>query len=316
MPRFGRPQLQLVLAWLWLFDGALSLQHALLGRDLVTTVLLPAAEHQPAWVAAPIHTLTSLVQAAPLPWGLAIAGVQLVLGIGLAGAKHPGPWLAASIAWALSIWWLGEGLGGVFQGATILDGAPGAALLYALAAVLAWPSSTTSNLLPRRLTVWSWSTLWIGAAMLQVTGGNLAPAALGQAASAAEMGAPSWVAAIDARLATIDGRPITIALVAIEVLVALWSLVPGAPQRVAIGIGMTVALVGWVALQGAGDLTSGMATDPNTGPLILLLGLCALSVVRAPREAVASPTTSSLREYQPRLDPLREPASSRSSRCD
>ena len=45
--------------------------------------------------------------------------------------------LAASIAWALAVWWLGEGLGGVLTGAASpVTGAPGAALLYALAAVL------------------------------------------------------------------------------------------------------------------------------------------------------------------------------------
>jgi hypothetical protein len=50
--------------------------------------------------------------------------------------------LVGSVAWSLAVRWLGEGLGGLFTGtASPITGAPGAVLLYALIAVLAWPAS-------------------------------------------------------------------------------------------------------------------------------------------------------------------------------
>ena len=70
-------------------------------------------------------------------------------------------------------------------------------------------------------------------------------------------------------------------VVALYVLVAIWSLVPGWTRQLSLGIGMFTAFTGWLLFQGLGDLTSGQATDPNTGPLIVLLatgrGRCVLA---------------------------------------
>ena len=49
--------------------------------------------------------------------------------------------LIGTIAWSLSVWWLGEGLGMVFSRmADPLTGAPGGAVLYVFLAILAWPA--------------------------------------------------------------------------------------------------------------------------------------------------------------------------------
>jgi hypothetical protein len=50
------------------------------------------------------------------------------------------------VVWALAVWWLGEGLGGVLTGAASpVAGAPGAVILYALLAVLLWPAGPESG---------------------------------------------------------------------------------------------------------------------------------------------------------------------------
>ena len=51
-------------------------------------------------------------------------------------------------------------------------------------------------------------------------------------------------------------------------------------------IGAALAFASWLLIQGLGDLTSGQATDPNSGPLIILL---ALAVIGA---NAISPTSS------------------------
>ena len=49
------------------------------------------------------------------------------------------PTLAASIMWAVLVWWLGEGLGRLFAGPVMpIMGLPGAVVLYAFIAVLLW----------------------------------------------------------------------------------------------------------------------------------------------------------------------------------
>jgi hypothetical protein len=113
---------------------------------------------------------------------------------------------------------------------------------------------------------------------------------------AAQSGAPDWVAAIDRHLTALP-LPVWTAsgVFALYVLVAVWALVPGWTRRLSIGIGVFIALACWLLFQGLGDLTSGQATDPNSGPLIVLLALAvvgayAREVDRRPLDATAPGT--------------------------
>ena len=57
------------------------------------------------------------------------------LGLGIAWRPTVRLALAASIAWSLAVWWLGEGLGGILAGtASPVNGAPGPVLFYAILA--------------------------------------------------------------------------------------------------------------------------------------------------------------------------------------
>ena len=54
-------------------------------------------------------------------------------------ARGPGR-AGGLVAWALGVWWIGEGAGGLMAGGTLsYTEAPGAALLYVLLAMLIWP---------------------------------------------------------------------------------------------------------------------------------------------------------------------------------
>jgi len=55
-------------------------------------------------------------------------------------------------------------------------------------------------------------------------------------------------------------------LIAVEILVALWVVVPGRVRQVSVIAGCVIVASAWVIVQGLGDLTSGQATDPNSGP--------------------------------------------------
>ena len=76
----------------------------------------------------------------------AFALIQIALGLGILSRRFSRVALGASIVWALSVWFVGEGIGGLGAGATLLTGAPGAALLYAVIAVLAWPTRSLKEM--------------------------------------------------------------------------------------------------------------------------------------------------------------------------
>ena len=132
-----RRHLQLSLAVLWLFDGILQCQPYMFSRNFAQGILVPASQGQPRLVAGPLHVVTSLVLAQPALANAAFALTQIGLGLFLFSRRHARAALIASIAWALGVWFFGEGLGGIVAGANLLSGAPGAALLYAVIALLA-----------------------------------------------------------------------------------------------------------------------------------------------------------------------------------
>src|SRR5581483_5259914 len=89
--------------------------------------------------------------------------------------------LAISIVWSLGVWWIGEGLGGVLNGtADPTTGAPGAVILYAMAAVLLWPkeryksppSFVAARAVGEPIAKVLWAVLWGTLAYFAVIGPN------------------------------------------------------------------------------------------------------------------------------------------------
>jgi len=140
-----RRGLQITLGVLWLADGALQLQPFMFGQGFVNQILMPAYMGSPAGVTGPALAVTRLILHAPAAWNAAFAITQLLLGAGLLWRPAVRAALAGSVVWALAVWWFGEGLGGVLSRmASPLTGAPGAVILYALLAVLAWPLASST----------------------------------------------------------------------------------------------------------------------------------------------------------------------------
>ena len=136
-----RRGLQVALGIVWLADAALQYQPYMFTKASTASMLMPAAMGKPAFVSGPVLATMRLMTAHVAVWNGMFATIQLALAVGLLWRPTARVALAGTIAWSLSVWWLGEGLGGVFSGtANPLTGAPGAALLYALLAVLIWPA--------------------------------------------------------------------------------------------------------------------------------------------------------------------------------
>ena len=135
-----RRALQLALGALWLLDGMLQFQPSMFGRGF-PRMLAGSAHGNPAVVARPITWSAGIIGHHVVALNALFAAIQLLLGLGIAWRPAVKFALAGSVAWSLAVWWLGEGLGGVLAGtASLVNGAPGAVLLYALLAVLLWPA--------------------------------------------------------------------------------------------------------------------------------------------------------------------------------
>jgi hypothetical protein len=280
---------QVALGLLWLLDAGLQLQPFMFTRDFATDVLAVNEVGQPWFVADPVSWAASLTAAHPVPAGLAFALAQLVIAVAILvpGTSRLG--LALSIPWSAGVWLIGEGLGGIFAGhVDIFTGAPGAVVLYAILAVAAWPRHGPHGLrsdapLPYWL-VPAWAVLWLGFAALTLMPGTDAVHTIsGEIDMMAQM-TPGWLAGLDARLSTwvsSAGMAGVLAFALLCAAIGLMAFARGTVRIVSVCAGLAVAAFAGLVGQAFGALFSGSATDPGTGPLIVLFGLCLLGVTGA-----------------------------------
>jgi hypothetical protein len=278
-----RRALQLVLAAIWVLDGVLQYQGAMYVKGF-SDMLAGTAAGNPGWIATPITWDANLVQHHLALLNTAFATIQLLLGIGIAFRPTVRAALAASIAWSLGVWWFGEGLGGVLSGgASPLNGAPGAVILYALIAVLLWPADrpasapfTAARAVGPQVARGLWAVLWLSLAYFALTPDNRAPQAVSGMVADMNSGQPGWLAALmrgAASLTAGQGLAASIVLAAALVLVAVGVYLPAPAARATLVLAIVVSAVIWVFAQAFGGIMAGGATDPNSGPLLILLAL-------------------------------------------
>lgn len=278
-----RRRLQISLGLVWLLDAALQYQPYMFGKSFVTGILDPSAMGSPALLANPVLVSGQLIGHHPAAWNAAFATIQLLLAGGLLWRRTVRAALAGTIVWSLGVWWLGEGLGGIFSGmASPITGAPGAAILYALIAVLLWPapseagqaaSVAAGRVLGGRWARLAWLGVWGSAAVLLLQAGNRAPLGLHDTFTGLAAGEPGWIAGIDHSVAAAIGRHGTVVSVLLAVACAAIGagvLIPAA-KRPALAAGIVIALAIWVAGENFGGIFTGRGTDPSTGPLLILL---------------------------------------------
>jgi hypothetical protein len=286
-----RRALQLALGVLWLLDGMLQFQPFMFGRGF-PQMLAGSAAGNPAAVARPITWSATLISHHEVLLNAVFAAVQLLLGLGIAWRPTVKLALGASVAWALSVWWLGEGLGGLLAGtANPVNGAPGAVILYALLAFLLWPAdrdpsapSVAARTAGRSVALGSWLVVWLGLAVLALLPASRAPQAISDTISDMASGEPVWLAWIDNHLASAlagHGLPASIVLAALLGAIALGILLPAPVRRAVIALAVAVAAVLWLA-QGLGGMLTGSGTDPDSGPLLALLALAFWPLAASP----------------------------------
>jgi hypothetical protein len=297
--RFTQRTLQVVLGLFWLLDGGLQLQPFMLRASFARELLAPLGDGQPQFVAGPVHWAANIVAAHPVAWDVPFAAIQLLIGLGLLVPRTAKLALAASLPWALGVWIFGEGLSGLATGhASLLTGAPGAALIYGVLALAAWPSRDSSQQEPARWLPLVWAVVWVGGAIFQALPGQNTGTAV---AGAINGGGPGGLGRLDASLAawtTRHGTAVVVGLVASEALIGLGGLYWRSRGIVA-AAGFVLALAIWVVPQDVGQLYTGQATDPNTA---LVLALFALAVLVVHRARVGVPVRARLvRKTEPEI---------------
>lgn len=280
-----RRTLQLVLATIWLLDGVLQLQAYFFSRAFGSQFLPMTAPGNPSFVARSITWSGAAIAHHAVLADSAFALVQLVIGFGIAWRPTLKLALVASIIWAVAVWWLGEGLGGVLSGAASpVNGAPGAVMLYALLAVLLWPSDRgeqrrsfmAARMVGTPAAKAVWLVLWASLSYFAVLGANRSSHGLHDLISSQASGEPGWLAFLDLHAASAvgnNGLAISIAIALLLAVVAVGVFLPVPVANATLVLAIFLSLVFWVVGENFGALFSGSATDVNSGPLLVLLSI-------------------------------------------
>ena len=287
----------MALGFLWLVDAALQYQPYMFTKAFVTDTLEPTAAGNPLVVAHPINWAANVMVHHIVVYNAVFATIQLTIAVGLLLRRMVRAALAVSIAWSLAVWWLGEGLGGVLTGATNpFVGAPGAVILYAFLALLAWPrpgddpsladpalagrargdlhgrSVATTSILGAQVARLATLTLWGSFVYFTLQPVNRNNTSLGDMVTTMVGGEPAWVRSMDHHLGdalTGHGTVVAYLFVGLFAFAGLGCFVPRL-VRGAVVVGVVVGVAIWI-LEDFGGIFTGKGTDPNSGLLVALV---------------------------------------------
>ncbi|HEX3735476.1 MAG TPA: hypothetical protein VHU86_10040 [Solirubrobacterales bacterium] len=293
--------IQVALGLIWLLDGALQFQSFMYSHAFLAEVIEPTALMQPGWVGQPILWASHLVGRDLALWNTLFALVQCAIGLGLIYRRTVKPALVLSFAWALVVWWFGEGFGMVLMNmGSPFVGSPGAVVLYAVVGVLVWPggqgdrrSAVGAGALGDNGGRIAWSAVWLCSAALWVAALARPVYSISGALIEASGDSMPWLGGLQRSLATAlsgDGKPIAAFLLVLSLAIAagVWTRW----RRETLLLGALLSLVYWTLGQSLGGLTTGSATDPNIGPLFLLL---AVALWPAAVRSASAPSQAGLR---------------------
>ncbi|HEU5377572.1 MAG TPA: hypothetical protein VFV38_19285 [Ktedonobacteraceae bacterium] len=288
---FSQKLLRRILGVLWLIDAIFQVQPQMFTSNMIDNVLLPTLSSQPGPVAASLHMIVLTISSHLLFFNLLIAIVQAEIGLFLLAGFWVRGTVILSIVWSLIVWYGGEGMNMLLTGqASILTGAPGAVLLYPLLGLLIYPRKAAgaksdtdngaSSLLPQKHFYKVLAGFWIFAGLLQLQPYWWQPGQISQS-----IGDMVAMGGFDSVLVDPVLHPISVLAVNLEIPLNIILIL----LFLGLGIGLLMNrshwlrpllitslllsfLIWWIA-QGFGAIFTGMATDFNSGLLLMLMTL-------------------------------------------
>ena len=306
----SRKALQRILGALWLIDGLLQLQPLMFTGNMINSIMRPMLQGQPGLFEPSLQFIVNQTTLHLALVNVVIAVVQILLGLGF--LLLPDRWVKAllitSIVWALIVWFGGEGMSMLFTGtASILSGAPGAVLLYPLLGFAIYPrrkSDTASQqgkvnvrydgLLTRAQLRWILSGFWFFAALLQFQPNWWQPGQISQTIGAMVGQGGLNTVLVDPVLRQLSNVtanieiPLNITLIVVFLALGIGlAIVKQEQLRPFLIASIVVSVIFWYCSEAFGMIMTGMATDFNSGLLVVVMALAcwpkvsALGVARA-----------------------------------
>lgn len=264
----SRRTVQTLLGLAWFIDGLLQLKPQMFAKAFIQQVILPTGDGQPQWIASIVHWGANIATPHIALWNTLFAAIQLLIGLAFMLNVTLKTTIIASVVWSAMVWTFGEGFGQILTGqASLLTGAPGAVVIYALIGIAIWTNAERKpsewTLKGIRFAQYSLAVLFILGFVLRFQPSFLSREALSQ-----QMAVP-WVANVTLH----HGLIISFILALIELTVAVL-LIGKWQTRIAVWTSIALSLFFWWAGQLFGQVFDPLSTDFNSGLVMFLLALC------------------------------------------
>jgi hypothetical protein len=317
----SRKTLQRILGALWLIDGLLQLQPLMFTGNMINSIMKPMLQGQPGIFEPSLQFIVTQTTLHLTAVNIVIAIVQILLGLGflLLSGSLVKDLVIASIVWAFIVWYGGEGMSMLLTGtASILTGAPGAVLLYPLLGLVVYPrkkSATRSReatrkggddgLLSRGLLRYILSGFWFFAALLQLQSNWWQPGHISQAIGAMVGQGGLNAVLVDPVLQHISDAtanievPLNIALIVVFLALGIGlAVVKEEHVRPFLIASIVMSVLVWYVSEAFGMILTGMATDFNSGLLVVLIALACWPKVLALQTSARARVARELRETE------------------
>ncbi len=317
----SRKVLQRILGALWLIDGLLQFQPQMFTMNMVNGIMKPMLNGQPGLFEPSLQFIVTQTTLHLTAVNLLIGIVQVCLGLGF--LLLPDRWVKelviASIVWAFIVWYGGEGMSMLFTGtASILNGAPGAVLLYPLLGFAVYPRKKSAapsqgatrkagddGLLSRGLLRYILAGFWFFAALLQLQPNWWQPGQISQGIGAMVGQGGLNSVLVDPVLRQVSNAtanieiPLNIALIVVFLALGIGLAVVKQEQlRPFLIASIVVSVVFWYISEAFGMILSGMATDFNSGLLVVLMALACWPKALALQTSARARVARELRETE------------------
>jgi hypothetical protein len=282
---------------MWLIDGLLQVQPRMFTGNMINGLMKPILEGQPAFLESIFHFIVNTITQNLSAVNWLIAVMQLLLGLGFIflSDRWVKQLVVASFIWALIVWFGGEGMSMLFTGtASALTGAPGAVLLYPLIGLAVWPRTPgqrpfltgpepvteDEGLLSRRGLRYALAGFWFFSAFLQLQpywweAGHIS-AAIGAMTDGGGLNGALVDPVVTSLASALVTSEVPVNFVLVLVFVAVGSgLAWSGPRylRLFLIASIAVSALIWYVAQAFGMIFTGMATDFNSGLLLIVMAL-------------------------------------------
>lgn len=282
---FSMKRLRQLLGVLWLIDGLLQLQPQMFTMNMVNGVMSPIVDGQPGFVGSNLQWIINIVTNNLVLVNLIIAIAQIVLGILLIIGVWVRGTIIASIVWSLIVWYAGEGMSMLFTGqGSLLTGAPGAVLLYPIIGLAVYPrgqgEEKEESLISRLQLRWVLAGFWIFVGLLQFQSFWWQPQQISETIGGMVGGGGLNNYLVDPLLQTIANATVNAEIPLNIILIVLClglgvalAVVKQERVRPFLIVSIVLSVLVWYFTQAFGMIFTGMATDFNSGLLLVVMAL-------------------------------------------